>query len=412
MSNYYVKLTPGLINPASEGSLDSSILDGKSLQRTLNMCEVDNNGTKKMISAKDGGEFNDTTFQNNDAVGTFETCIGNSIWCAELAQCIDLNTDADNCGECGNRCGENAICINGECVGSPTPTPTATIAPTPTPTPTPIVSNINAPETYTEDTTLNLTDIVISNSLSTVTATLILSNVNAGSLSTSTAGIVTSTFNQGTGVWTANGNVSNVNSLLAGVIFTPAANFNSNFIISVSISDGVHPAITGSKAITGIAVNDAPVLDASRTPVLSSISVNSADPVGVVGTLIASLVDTVVPAGGVDNVSDIDSGALLGVAITNSDSSNGTWFYSINNGVTWSSLGAVSGSSARLLAADSNTRLYFKPNTDFSGSIISAITFKAWDKTSGANGGLADTTTSGGTTAFSTSSDTAGIMVI
>ena len=39
---------------------------------------------------------------------------------------------------------------------------------------------------------------------------------------------------------------------------TPAANFNGSFSIATSVSDGVAPAITGSKAFTGIAVNDAP----------------------------------------------------------------------------------------------------------------------------------------------------------
>jgi hypothetical protein len=48
------------------------VLDGKSLQRTINMYEVDNNGNRKMISGKDGGEFNDTTFQNSTGTGTFE----------------------------------------------------------------------------------------------------------------------------------------------------------------------------------------------------------------------------------------------------------------------------------------------------------------------------------------------------
>lgn len=72
MSNYNIKLTPNFITPFSEGDLDSSILDGKSLQRTFNMYEVKNYGNKKMISAKDGETFNDTTFQNSDGVGTFE----------------------------------------------------------------------------------------------------------------------------------------------------------------------------------------------------------------------------------------------------------------------------------------------------------------------------------------------------
>ena len=73
MSNYNIKLTPTFIDPTTEGSLDTSILNGKSLQRTFNMYEVDNAGARKMISVKDGDTFNDTTFQNSDGVGTFES---------------------------------------------------------------------------------------------------------------------------------------------------------------------------------------------------------------------------------------------------------------------------------------------------------------------------------------------------
>jgi hypothetical protein len=72
MSNYNIKLTPDFIDPTTEGSLDTSILNGKSLQRTFNMYEVDNAGARKMISVKDGDTFNNTTFQNSAATGTFE----------------------------------------------------------------------------------------------------------------------------------------------------------------------------------------------------------------------------------------------------------------------------------------------------------------------------------------------------
>ena len=87
----------------------------------------------------------------------------------------------------------------------------------------PTATNLSAAETYTEDTALNLTDIVVSDvDSANVTATLTLSNVAAGSLNTGTSGAVTSTYNAGTGVWTANGAIANVNTLLAGLTFTPA----------------------------------------------------------------------------------------------------------------------------------------------------------------------------------------------
>ena len=80
-----------------------------------------------------------------------------------------------------------------------------------------------------------------------------MSNTAAGALSTATSGAVTSTYNAGTGVWSASGAIADVNTLLAGVTFNPAANFNANFTIATSVSDGVAAAITGSKAMTGIA---------------------------------------------------------------------------------------------------------------------------------------------------------------
>ena len=58
----------------------------------------------------------------------------------------------------------------------------------------PTATNLSAAETYTEDTALNLINIVASDVDSpNVTATLTLSNVAAGSLSTGTSGAVTST---------------------------------------------------------------------------------------------------------------------------------------------------------------------------------------------------------------------------
>ena len=256
----------------------------------------------------------------------------------------------------------------------------------------PVATNLSAPETFTEDTALNLTDIFISDiDSATVTATLTLSNAAAGSLNTATSGAVTSTYNTGTGEWTASGTVADVNTLLAGLTFTPATNFNSSFTIATSISDGA-ATITGTKVMTGTAVNDAPVLDNTKSPVLSTINEDAAAPSGVVGTLVSTLVDFATPTGQVDNISDADSSALLGIAITTVDTTNGSWWYSTNNGTTWNALGAVSHTNALLLAADANTRIYFQPNLNYNGTLSNAITFHAWDQSSGTNGGSANIT--------------------
>lgn len=71
MPNYNVKLTPDFIVPFSEGDLDTSIVDGKSIQRTFNMLEIENGSNRKMVSVKDGEDFDNVTFQNSSGVGTY-----------------------------------------------------------------------------------------------------------------------------------------------------------------------------------------------------------------------------------------------------------------------------------------------------------------------------------------------------
>ncbi len=158
--------------------------------------------------------------------------------------------------------------------------------------------------------------------------------------------------------------------------------------------------------------NRAPVLNTAASPVLASLNEDAGAPVGAVGTLVSSLVDFSTPAGQLDNVTDPDAGALLGIAVTNADAANGSWWYSTDSGASWNALGAVTDSGARLLAADPGTRLYFQPGVNYHGTVAAAIKFRAWDRTSGTAGGVADTTVNGGASAFSTASDTASMTVL
>src|SRR3954453_14353415 len=117
----------------------------------------------------------------------------------------------------------------------------------------PTATNLSASETYKEDTPLNLTDIIVTDlDSATVTVKLALSNPAAGTLSTGASGGVTSTYNALTGVWSASGATADVNALLAGVTFNPAANFNGSFSIATSVSDGVAPPVIGAKIFSGI----------------------------------------------------------------------------------------------------------------------------------------------------------------
>src|SRR6185436_16608069 len=89
----------------------------------------------------------------------------------------------------------------------------------------------------------------------------------------------------------------------------------------------------------------------------------------------------------------------------------GTWQFSVDNGTNWTSFGVPSTVSSRLLASNATTRVRFIPNADFNGSVDPGITFRAWDQSSGTNGNTGDTTVVGGTTAFSTATETASIVV-
>jgi Tol biopolymer transport system component len=193
-----------------------------------------------------------------------------------------------------------------------------------------------------------------------------------------------------------------------------AADVGATIAVRASYADGQNFAeIVTSAATAPVApsadVNDSPVLNPAASPVLLPAAMEDAPlPAGAVGTLVASLVDLDTSAGGLDNVTDPDSGALTGIAIT-AAGGGGTWHYSLDNGANWFSLGPVSAASARLLAADAGTRLYFRPNTNFDGD--STITLRAWDQTTDANGAVVNTTSNGGSTAFSTATDVATIDV-
>lgn len=87
-------------------------------------------------------------------------------------------------------------------------------------------TNLSTAETYTVSTPKNFTDIVITDAVSAyVVAKITTTSAQAGTFNTATAGATTSVYDQGlsigTGTWTADGTVANVNTLLAGLTWTP-----------------------------------------------------------------------------------------------------------------------------------------------------------------------------------------------
>ena len=293
----------------------------------------------------------------------------------------------------------------------------------------PVAANTHGPYSATEQVALSLKNsgLLISDADAgggPVTVTL---SVGEGTLTVAagTSGAVVS--NSGTSSVTINGTVAQINALLNSDATSTVSYLDSSdapgpsTTLSLSVNDngntgsgGALPSNIATATINIAAVNDAPVLNSAATPVLAAENEGAGAPVGAVGTLVSSLVDLNPPVGGLNNVTDADSGAATGIALTATSTTNGSWWYSLDSGAHWTDVNAgsaVSNTNALLLAADAGTRIYFQPNANFSGPISAAITFRAWDQSSGAAGTKASTTTNGGTTAFSSATDTADITI-
>ena len=104
-------------------------------------------------------------------------------------------------------------------------------------------------------------------------------------------------------------------------------------------------------------------------------------------------------------ISDVDGPAKgIGIAITGqTGGTHGVWQYSLDGGLTWHNLGAVSATSARLLRG--TDRIRFLPNAGFVGE--PTFSFRAWDQSLGVAGGLFNTATH----AFSLVTDTAQVVI-
>ncbi|MCP5443792.1 MAG: DUF4347 domain-containing protein [Chromatiaceae bacterium] len=150
--------------------------------------------------------------------------------------------------------------------------------------------------------------------------------------------------------------------------------------------------------------NSAPVLATAPAPSLTAIDEDDTTPAG--DSVAAIVVD--------GSISDTD-GAVESIAITAVDNSNGTWQYSTDNGSSWSNVddGSLAANHALLLdgtlAGASTQKLRFVPAADYNGS--ASFTFRAWDQSSGSAGSYADTGSNGGTSAFSSATDSATITV-
>lgn len=165
---------------------------------------------------------------------------------------------------------------------------------------------------------------------------------------------------------------------------------------SVKAFDGTAASATAIAVnIATISSNHAPTLPVFTTPF--ALPTTNEDTTST-GTLVSAILTA-------QNANDIDPDAASGIAIT-AATGLGIWQYS-SNGVSWTNFPAVSGAASLLLSSTMQVR--YAPNT-FNGE-TPTFTFRAWDQTSGTSGSTANTTTTGGVTAFSNNTSQASIVV-
>ena len=194
-----------------------------------------------------------------------------------------------------------------------------------------------------------------------------------------------------TNVTTAGGNAAFLNVNLT-VAMTPGET-----VVATATSAAGNTSEFGLNRAVSF-TNSAPVLSGANN--LASIL---EDPSSNNGTLVSSLIS--------GQVTDADPGAVSGIAVTAVDNTNGTWQYTTNAGGQWNSFGTPSAAASRLLTADGNTYVRFVPNANWNGTVNNGITFRAWDQTTGTAGNTADTSSNGGTTAFSSATASASVTV-
>jgi hypothetical protein len=124
-------------------------------------------------------------------------------------------------------------------------------------------------------------------------------------------------------------------------------------------------------------VNTAPVLNTAGTPVVDAILVDAPDSTNT-GTLIADLIASMEPAGG---ITDVDPQPKEGIAVTSANQLNGRWQYSTSSSVDWQDFGTGNINKWLLLASDEYTRIRFVPKPGFKGT--ARLNFIAWTKPAG-----------------------------
>jgi len=157
-------------------------------------------------------------------------------------------------------------------------------------------------------------------------------------------------------------------------------------------------------------VNDAPTVDDSGAPTLTTIDEDATTNNGnTVQEILTGVADDPDGDHDVDGTNQNVGLALIG---TSQDASLGAgkWEYSLDGGSSWNDVGAVTATTALLLENDD--RLRFLPDTIDGGT--ATLTYRAWDRSDGSTAGDVvnlDGVPGGGTTAYSTASETSTLTI-
>ncbi|BDX07891.1 putative Ig domain-containing protein [Planctobacterium marinum] len=264
-----------------------------------------------------------------------------------------------------------------------------------------------------------------SGNLATLTETgaLTYNSLGYGTVTTNSSGTLVLTFSDSSNIPTT----AIVASIMRAITYSNGSDApDSSVTLDWTFSDGAASSTgTNQVTISVTAENDAPVLDATQSPALTAINEDVVDGDNSGTNVAAVVVDS--------SMTDPDGSIFEAIAVTAVDNSNGVWQYSTDSGTSWNNFSDTTGQSVSLTTASrllegvtvagrtaqgataniggggSDHKVRFVPNANYNGS--ATMTYRAWDRTSGTAGSTADTTTNGGTTAFSSQSDTASITV-
>ena len=147
--------------------------------------------------------------------------------------------------------------------------------------------------------------------------------------------------------------------------------------------------------------NTAPAIDNSGDLMLTTINEDQIENEGDVITEIESQTDLITD----------EDGPGEGIAIIAVNDTGGEWQYSLDDGDSWMNMGTPSLEEALLLPYSETTRVRLQPEENFNGTISDALTFKAWDQSTGTAGGTLDVSSFSTESAFSEASETISITV-